>query len=283
MDISLQRSYLFVPGNRPERFAKACAAGADAVIIDLEDAVPAEDKPAARSSVASWLVERERQRRGSPGVPGEAVVLVRINAADTEWFREDLNLCAAPGAAGIVLPKAERPETIAEARRAGAGLVLPLVESAKGFANAQELAGAPGVGRLVFGSIDFQQDMGITGDGEELLYFRSRLVLVSRLAGIASPVEGVTTAIDDAGLLRSETLRARRLGFGAKLCIHPKQVAVVNEAFMPSADEIAWAERVLAAASAAQGAAVAVDGKMVDRPVILRAQTVLREASKRSE
>jgi citrate lyase subunit beta/citryl-CoA lyase len=268
MDSFLQRSYLFVPGNRPERFAKACAAGADAVIIDLEDAVPAAEKAAARSAIAAWL---------TPAQP----VLVRINGADTEWFGDDLRLCSVPGVAGIVLPKAERPEDIKRLRLAGAARVLPLVESARGMADAQALAAAPGVQRLLFGSIDFQQDLGIIGEHEELLAFRSQLVLASRLAGIEPPVDGVTTAIDDAALLRSDALRARRQGFGGKLCIHPKQVQPVNEGFMPDAAEIAWAQRVLAAADAAHGAAVAVDGKMVDRPVILKAQGIMQEARRR--
>jgi citrate lyase subunit beta/citryl-CoA lyase len=140
------------------------------------------------------------------------------------------------------------------------------------------LAGAPGVERLVFGSIDFQVDLGIDGEGDELLCFRSQLVLVSRLAGIRAPVDGVSTAIDDAATLRADAERARRLGFGAKLCIHPKQVDVVDRAFLPSDAERDWARRVLDAAERAGGAVVAVDGKMVDKPVMLRAQAILDEA-----
>jgi citrate lyase subunit beta/citryl-CoA lyase len=265
----ISRSYLFVPGNRPERFAKACAAGADAVIVDLEDAVPPSDKSAARDAVAAWL---------SPQRP----VLIRVNNADSEWFRDDIALCAHPGVAGIVLPKAERLDDLHAAESAGSMTpIFPLIETAKGFANAQTLAQSPRVQRLMFGSIDFQLDLGIDGEGEELLYFRSQLVLVSRLAGIQPPVDGVSTAFDDPAQLRADTARARRLGFGAKLCIHPKQVGVVNESFRPSADDIAWARRVLEAAAAANGAAVALDGKMVDRPVILKAQEIQDESSRR--
>jgi len=263
-----RRSYLFVPGNRPERFAKACAAGADAVIVDLEDAVPPAEKAAARASVAAWANPTQ-------------TVLVRINAAGSEWFREDLRLCAHPGVAGIVLPKAERVEDIAALAQAGAAAVLPLIESAAGFAQVQELAQAPKVQCLLFGSIDFQHDLGICGDYEELLYFRSHLVLVSRLAGIQSPVDGVTTAIDDGELLRSDAHYAHRLGFGGKLCIHPKQVNAVNQAFLPSEQEVEWAQRVLRAAEASQGAPVAVDGKMVDLPVILKARQIIGEAGRR--
>ncbi|HEY1225805.1 MAG TPA: CoA ester lyase [Ramlibacter sp.] len=259
------RSYLFVPGDRPDRFAKACASGAHAVIVDLEDAVAPEHKASARSALASWL---------HPDHP----VMVRVNASDTAWFREDCALAGRPGVAGIMLPKAERLQDIESLRAAGAAVVLPLVETAVGYDQARTLAGAPGVQRLVFGSIDFQLDLGITGDDEALLAFRSGLVLASRLAGIAAPVDGVSTAIDDPAQLAADAGRARRLGFGAKLCIHPKQVQGVNAAFSPSGAEVRWASRVLDAAAKAGGAAVAVDGKMVDRPVLLRAQAILDDA-----
>lgn len=261
MQTSVPRSYLFVPGNRPERFDKACAAGAGAVIIDLEDAVEAAEKLAARAMVKAWL---------SIAQP----VFIRVNSADTEWFRDDVALCGMPGVAGIVLPKAERTEDIAFAAGANTALsILPLIESAQGFAKLRALAQAPQVRRLLFGAIDFQLDLGIEGDDDALLYFRSQLVLESRLAGLDAPVDGVTVAIDDADQLLADTRRARRLGFGAKLCIHPRQVSHVDQCFRPSVEEIAWAEKVLAAA--AHGGAVAVDGKMVDRPVLRKAQEIL--------
>ena len=262
-------SLLFVPGSRPERFDKALEAGADAVIIDLEDAVSPADKDTARAALAAWL---------DPAHP----VLVRINAAETQWFLEDLGLLANAGIAGVVLPKAERPVDIAAASHAGKGLaVLPLIESARGYEQRHVLARSPNVERLVFGTIDFQADMNMRCGEDELLPFRTELVLASRLAGIAAPVDGVCTAIDDAELLEAESLRSRRLGFGGKLCIHPRQVAVVNRCFTPTADEVAWAQRVIDADARSGGAVVAVDGKMVDRPVVLRATTILREAKAR--
>jgi len=265
---TLARTYLFVPGNRPERFDKACAAGADAVIIDLEDAVPAEARDAARDAVAAWL---------SPARP----VFVRINAAGTPWFERDLGLCGRPGVAGIVLPKAERAEDIARLELAGAKAVLPLIETALGIANLRVLAEAAPVQRLLFGSIDLRLDLGIEGDDEDaLLMFRSQLVLASRLASLPAPVEGVSTAIDDAEQLRADTQRARSLGFGAKLCIHPKQLGPVGACFIPSAAELAWAQKVLEAAAASGGAAVSVDGRMIDRPVIERAQRIVDDAQK---
>jgi citrate lyase subunit beta/citryl-CoA lyase len=143
---------------------------------------------------------------------------------------------------------------------------------------ARALAGVPGVQRLIFGSLDFQADLDIEDDGDALLLFRSHLVWMSRLAGIAAPVDGVTTNLQDPAATATDARRARALGFGAKLCIHPRQVPAVHQAFMPSPDQLDWARRVLAAAQAAGGSAVAVDGKMVDAPVLLRARTLLERA-----
>jgi citrate lyase subunit beta/citryl-CoA lyase len=258
------RSYLFVPADRPERYAKALASGADAVIVDLEDAVAPAAKERARAMLAAWLDG------------GGAGIVVRINDAASPEFDADLAIAARPGVVAVVVAKAERVEGLARVRAAApAAALLPLIETAAGIDRVREIAGAPGVQRLVFGSIDLQLDLGVEGDGDELLVFRSALVLASRLAGLDAPVDGVSTATDDAAALDADTRRARRLGFGAKLCIHPRQVAVVHAAFAPSADELAWAGRVVAAAAAAAGGAVAVDGRMVDRPVLLRAQALL--------
>jgi len=263
----LARSYLFVPGNRPDRFDKAVASAADAIIVDLEDAVPPADKPSARAALADWLTPSSR-------------VLVRVNGADTEWFADDVALCAHPGVAGVVVPKAESEDHLAyvASHVASHAMLLPLIESAKGLANGAAVAAAPRVLRILFGSIDFQLDLRMSVAEAELLFFRLQLVLLSRAAGIAAPVDGVTVEIDDAAVLRDAAAQARRLGFGGKLCIHPAQTAIVNDAFSPTADEIAWARRIVAAADAAGGAATAVDGRMVDKPVILRAQTILANA-----
>jgi citrate lyase subunit beta/citryl-CoA lyase len=266
----IARSYLFVPGDRPDRFDKALAAGADAVIVDLEDAVAPAGKSAARATIEKWLSAEKR-------------ILLRINADTSEWFRDDLRLARAPGIAGILLPKAQSIDRALQAICNETGkFLLPQIETAQGFANAGALASAPGVQRLLFGTLDFQMDLGIDGEGEELAYFRSEMVLASRLAGIQPPVDGPCTALDDAAQLMADALRARRFGFGGKLCIHPKQVAQVNAAFAPTADELMWAHRVVAAAAESKGAAVALDGRMVDRPVILKAEQIVREAALRA-
>jgi len=239
------------------------------VILDLEDAVAPDAKAQARDAIANWL---------SP----ERAVLVRVNGAETPWFQDDIAMALAPGVAGIVLPKVEgMDEGLIAACMAAQKAILPMIESAVGLSNAGLIALADGVARLIFGSLDFQQDLGIDGDDLELLAYRAQLVLVSRLAGLAAPVDGVSTILHDTELLRASALRARRQGFGGKLCIHPAQIGTVNAAFAPSERELSWARRVLEAAERSQGAAVAVDGAMVDRPLILKARSILDQFRQR--
>jgi citrate lyase subunit beta / citryl-CoA lyase len=265
-----ERSYLFVPGDRPERFDKALASGAHAVILDLEDAVTPERKPQARASVREWLTRTD------------ARVWVRVNPADTPWHAEDCALLELPAVRGLMLPKAQDAAELA--RLAGTlrrnQSIIPLVESVAGWFEALPLARAPRVHRLAFGSFDFMSDSGIQGDGEELDAVRTQLVLVSRLAGLPSPIDGVSVAIDDAQQLEADVRRSRRYGFGAKLCIHPKQVAGVHSGFAPTEKEIAWARRVLAALASGPLGAIAVDGKLVDKPVALLAQNIVDEIDK---
>ncbi|TMS58586.1 CoA ester lyase [Imbroritus primus] len=265
-EAALPRSYLFVPANRPERLDKALQSGADAVIVDLEDAVPPADKRAARESLLAWLT-------------AEASVLVRVNGPDTEWFEDDVRLASHPGVAGIVLPKTERPAHLARVAahcHEACGL-YPIVETAGAFEDLVALARSPRVVRLMFGSLDLQVDLGVTeAAGDELLFFRAQVVLASRLANIAPPVEGVTTVLDDAERIEADTRRGRTLGFRSKLCIHPRQVAHVHRGFAWSETERDWARRVMEAVASSQGAAVAVDGKMVDMPVIRQATEILQ-------
>ena len=263
---NIVRSYLFVPASRPERIDKAFNAGAGAVIVDLEDAVSPADKETARESLYKHL----RTDRG---------VYVRINSADTAWFEQDLELCKSSGVSGVFLPKAESREVIETVSRTigNEKLLVPLIETARGIDKAREMAATGKIQRFGFGSIDFQVDLRIDGEGEELLFFRSQIVLISRLENLLPPVDGVTVVFDDEEVIRSETSRGRRLGFGGKLCIHPKQVPVVNGCYRPSEALIDWARRVVEATNKSNGAAVAVDGKMVDLPVILRAKEILTD------
>lgn len=263
--IKTARTYLFVPGDRPERFAKAHASGADVVILDLEDAVAEADKDRAREALFAYLAA------GGTG-------MVRINGTQTPWFKADVHLCRMDGVQGVVLPKAEQSGDVQWLRQhlRPDTPVLPLIETAVGMMNAQDIARTSGVTRLVFGTVDFRKELGIEGDDQELLFFRSMLVLASKVAGIDAPVDGVTVAISDTAELRRASLQGQRLGFGAKLCIHPSQVAEVNAAYRPSEALLSWARRVLEAARSHPGA-FQLDGAMVDAPVIARATTLLQQ------
>jgi citrate lyase subunit beta/citryl-CoA lyase len=256
------RSYLFVPANRPERYDKALASAADAVIVDLEDAVPPDQKDAARQHLSAWL-------------SAERPVVVRINAVDTAWHADDLALCRQPGVAAVMLAKSESAEMLL-----ALGLevpLVPLVESAAGFDQLRAIAAVPGVLRLAFGAIDFQLDLNMHAGFDDLIYFRSQLVFASRLANLLPPIDSPSVAIEDDLEVEFDARAARRLGFGAKLCIHPRQVEAVNRSFTPTPVELAWAYRVMAIAESSGGAAVSMDGKMIDKPVILRAQAILAE------
>lgn len=267
------RTFLFVPATRPDRFAKALASGADAVIIDLEDAVAPADKGSARQAlVQAWpgIGSADRHR-----------LLIRINARGTDWQAGDLTALAALGVTGVMVPKAETAaDLITVAAALGPHCVLvPLVESAAGLMAVTALAGAPQVLRLAFGHLDYQVDLGMACDGAEveLIPARHAIVLASRVAGLPPALDGVTQDTGDATVAQADARRARRAGFGGKLCIHPAQVALVRSAFVPGADELAWAQRVLTAAASAGGRAFSLDGRMVDAPVIALAHRVLAD------
>lgn len=248
---------LFVPANRPERFAKAAASGADAIILDLEDAVARDAKDAARAALSASFTS----------LP----VLVRINAVGTPWFSQDIAAIAAlPAVAGVMLPKAEATSIATLAGQTDRAVVA-LIESARGLADARIVAAHPAVTRLAFGSIDYAADIGSAHTRETLLFARCEIVLASRLAGLVAPLDGVTTVIDDAGVTEAEARYARDLGFGGKLCIHPKQIAPTLAGFAPTEAEIAWARKVIASGDGAAN----VDGAMIDEPVRIRARRIL--------
>lgn len=264
------RSFLFVPATTPERFAKARTSGADAVIIDLEDAVSPEQKESARRQLDATL-KTDRD------------FLVRINAPGSPWFDEDLNAIIAADPLGVVIPKAESTSQIEAitARLNPRVRIFPLIETAAGLAHCREIAKATQVTALMFGTLDFQLDLNLQLSSQALNPFRLELTLASRLAGIAAPIDGVCVDFRDDAKLNAELHNAVSVGFSGKLCIHPCQVAATNAAFLPSKDEIAWAERVIEADSASGGAATVCDGMMVDRPVVERAQGILRLAQSR--
>lgn len=273
------RSFLFVPGDRPERFDKALASGADVVIIDLEDAVALEAKAAAREAAVTWLAAGGR-------------AAVRVNAADSPEHAADVAALAGfasstkpsaipagaagtagPGLLAVVLPKTDDPALASAVAEQTGVPVIALVESALGVVRAHEIASATGVSRLAFGHLDYAVDLGSGNGREAVLLARSTLVIASRAAGLPGPIDGVTTALDDAAVLTDDLAYARDLGLTGKLLIHPKQVEATHAAHRPSEEELSWARRVIEAAAA--GGAVRVDGDMVDPPVVARAQDIL--------
>ena len=276
MTTRLLRSMLFVPGARPDRFDKALASGADAVVFDLEDSVEASRKADARQAVRAFL--------DSPS-HGSVARLVRVNDAGSPWFAHDLEMIATLGAIdGAVLPKAEHPLHVEELGRASANrAVIPLLETARGVLDATAIAGANAfVPALLFGAEDLTAQLGIprTVDGDELLFARSKVVLAAAAAG-ADAVDAVFIDLDDLDGLRRDARRARALGFRGKMAIHPGQVAAINEVFTPTAEEAGRARALMDAyeAALARGEGVIrLDDKMVDTPVVERAKRLLARA-----
>jgi len=254
---------LFVPGNRPDRYARARAAATDLVIVDLEDAVPAADKAAAREAAVGAFAE-----------PGEgSPVVVRVNGAGTPWHAADLTAVASLAIAGVMLPKAEEGAGLDRVRTALRPdmTLIALVESAAGIANARAIARCSD--RMAFGSIDLAADLGCAHVREALLLARSEIVLAARLAGQPGPLDGVTTAVGDDAAIADDAAHGAMLGFAGKLLIHPAQIAPAKRGYAPTPDVVDWARRVVAAC--ADGAARSVDGHMVDAPVLARARDVL--------
>jgi len=275
------RSYLYVPGDQPEMLGKAASRGADAVIVDLEDAVALDRKTAARQAVTEWLAGGD--------VPAE--VWVRVNA---DSVADDIGAVVAPGVRGISVAKATR-ELVDEADTAlaraeaerglepGAVEVMPLIETAAAVLDLARIAAGPRVVRLAIGEADLTAELGMTpSPGEpELLALRVQLVVVSTAAGLDPPVGPVSTDFRDLEALRASTQDLVRLGFRARAAIHPAQVAVINEVLAPAAEEIARARALVERFEAGgQGATTDADGRMIDRAVIRAAEDVLARAER---
>lgn len=262
MDVRNARTFLFVPGSRPDRFDKAAASEADVVIIDLEDAVASDHKIAARTAAASWLL-----------AGGSAAV--RVNPPGTTWFADDLP--AARKASAILLPKAESAREVAAVVAVYDDLpLIPLIETAVGLQRLAEIAAVPGVTRLAFGNVDLAADLGVDPSSQAaLLTARSQIVYASAAAGLEPPIDGVTTAVHDEESLNADAAHARELGFMAKLVIHPSQVRTVARIMNPTTAEIAWAEGVLGYIE--NGVSIH-DGHMIDEPVLRRARRLLARA-----
>ncbi|MGY3174340.1 citrate lyase subunit beta/citryl-CoA lyase [Pseudomonas sp. TE12234] len=271
-------SYLFVPGNRPERFSKAVEANPDAIILDLEDAVHPDSKPAARAAIWAW-------QESTPSVSCERYI--RLNSVGSTLFHQDqawlYDMRYPEHCNGIFLPKVECPDALG---RVVEQLlmwqpelkIIAIIETAKGLQQVESIAAMPGVARLAFGSLDFSLDINCSQIPEAFLFARHRIVLASRTADLPSPIDGVTPAISDLAVVAKDALYARSLGFGAKLCIHPSQLVTVQRAFLPDSRQLAWADRVMRAVATGSHA-VQVDGEMVDLPLIEHARRLLDVAS----
>ncbi|NDK32340.1 HpcH/HpaI aldolase/citrate lyase family protein [Nesterenkonia haasae] len=267
---------IFVPGDRPERFVKAATSGADVVVIDLEDAVAKGDKQQALEHVVRAL---------SPGGNDGLNAVVRTNGLATTWFEAEVEAlveiasAAGHGVLGLMLPKAEDATAVAAIgqRLPDNFAFVPLIESAVGIVNAVEIARVPEVNRLAFGAVDFALDIDVGADSPTVDRARSMVVLASRAAGIAAPLDAPSTAIRDLEHVATYAARGRSLGFGGSLCIHPVQVALVRDAHLPTQKEIQWAQKIMAVADAG---ASQVDGAMIDRPVIDHARRVIARSGK---
>jgi citrate lyase subunit beta/citryl-CoA lyase len=276
------RSFLFAPGNHPRKVEKVFGAGADVVILDLEDAVAIAEKEATRAVVVAAMQ-----------APRRSLGYVRVNAFETRWCMGDLQAVIGPWLDGIVLPKAEGPEQlqavserISECERrtgmkAGTLDLMPIVETARGIeASAAIAAAGPRVRRLAFGGGDYTNDLDLTWTPEEheLHYARARLAHGSRIAGIEPPVDTVVIQVRDTERFRRSAANGRRMGFAGKLCIHPDQVPPCNEAFTPTPAEVEQARAVIRAfeqAEAQGSASIQLDGQFIDYPIVYKAQRVL--------
>jgi len=280
-----QRSFLFAPGNRPRMVHKVITFGADAIILDLEDAVPIADKAATRGMIRDALLHYPQPRAYK--------TYVRVNSLDSGLTADDLRGILCPALDGIILPKVESAEELHQGDalvgqlEEEAGLsrgqldLIPIIETARGFLQAQAIANAgTRVRRLAFGAGDFTFDLGVNwyGDCPAIMLPRMLLPIISRAAGLEPPFDTVYQDIHDLEGLRRETETAKALGFQGKMCIYPAQVAVVNEVFAPTAAEIAYARKVVEAFAAAEAqgrASCTVEGKMIDYPLAERAKRVL--------
>ena len=262
----MDRSYLFAPGHNAKLLNRVFEAGADAVMLDLEDAVPPEAKGTARAMVAEALLDHP--------------AWVRVNAPQTLLCETDL-AAVADRAFGIRIPKVESAADVRwVSSRAPGKPIICAIESARGVLAAQEIALVPGVRYLAMGGVDLQRDLNTSGGNLQTLYVRSHLVLACRAAGIEPPIDSVYPHLDDPQGLRDQAEFARSLGFFGKSAIHPRQLETLHQVFTPTAKEVEWANEVLTAFEAAGGEALRLpSGEFVDPPVADRARRLLEIAS----
>jgi citrate lyase subunit beta/citryl-CoA lyase len=279
------RSVLFAPANRTRLLDKFAESGADVAVADLEDGVTASDaaKLEARRIFSDWITSPQRS---SSAVP----LFVRVNSLDTPWLETDLTLLAHAAVAGYVIPKAEHADTLQELRarvvQESGRLDLRCIagiETATGVANSVDIACSDAVDAVYFGAEDYVTDLGgrRTDDGVEVLYARSQVVMAATIGRIPAIDQAVIDLHDDAQY-QWDAGTGRTLGYRGKLCLNPRQVVLANEGFSPSAADISDARNIVAAAESAaerDDGVVAVDGRMIDAPLIARARKILAETT----
>ena len=264
---SILRSLLFVPGSRPERFEKALGAGADLVCIDLEDAVLPDDKDSARDAVLACVQKTP-------------TLCVRINPVGTQTGEKDLKAFAnAPIAPDVVmLAKCESAEDVQQAQRVigkGNTRFIPLIETLEGLENAYQIASASEqVEHIMFGGADMAAELRCEFSYQPLLFVRSQLVIAAAKANVGL-IDVPYVDIKNEAALVDETNQVKALGFSGKAAIHPCQIKAIHQAFMPSAEQVAYAQQVMAAVDGPDAGVVVVNNKMVDRPIILACQRTL--------
>ena len=286
-ELAVIRSFMFTPANHPRRVEKVFQIGADAVILDLEDAVAVAEKVGARDDVVAAFSGSQR----------DCLHYVRINSVETEFWRDDIQATVGSWLDGVVVPKVESAVALLEVERAiaeaedKAGLeagcldILPIIETAKGVEAAAEIATAGSrIRRFAFGGGDYTLDLDYewSADEDVLAYARARLSHASRLGGLLPPIDTVVLQINDDARFTASAQRGRKFGFGGKLCIHPSQVPLTNAIFSPSAEEIAHATAVVAAFEAAEAsgsASIQLDGYFIDYPIVYKSQRILALAA----
>ncbi|MFB6102889.1 MAG: CoA ester lyase [Haloplanus sp.] len=277
-----RRTVLFSPGDRPSMCRTAPSTGADTVVFDLEDAVAPSRKAEARAAVADLLGE-------STFDPEGVEVVVRVGAAAAAADLDALAARTPRRLDAVMVPKAsvDRVSGVADmlADRDLSVPILALIETATGVLDARDVAALDAVDAVCFGAEDLAADLGATrtDEGTEVLYAREHVVLAARAAGVDA-IDTVHTALDDTAGLRSAAAFAATLGYDGKMVVHPDQVSVVDEAFAPDPEDVAWARRVLAAREDADGRGVfEVDGEMIDAPLVARAERILDRAASTDE
>jgi citrate lyase subunit beta / citryl-CoA lyase len=256
------RTLLYVPGSRPDRFPKAAESGADQMVIDLEDAVAPHQKDVARQNARTWLAAGHR-------------CLIRINGMGTPWYESDMAMLSDFPSA-VIVPKAARSVHVTDVigRLPSGSCAIPIIETAAGVIAAREVCGTDGVVRVIFGSMDLANELGVDHtDRATLVHARFMVVLASAAAGIASPLDGVTTWIADEKRIELDAREAAAMGFTGKSCVHPRQVPIVRDVFTPSSEDLSWAQRIVAAEGT--GSATVVNGQLIGKPVVERARKLI--------